>query len=85
MSVSRLPGGRVPPGPNCLTYLSGGGGYGDPLERSLDAIARDLRDGPLSVGKARDAYAVICDETGALDIGATEAERRERKRASVAA
>lgn len=67
------------------TYLSGAGGYGDPLERSLDAVARDLRDGLLSVGKARDAYGVICDETGAIDREATEAERWERKRASVVA
>ena len=67
------------------TYLSGGGGYGDPLERSLDAILRDLRDSLLSVEKARDAYGVICDETGAIDHAATEAERRDRKRTSVPA
>jgi N-methylhydantoinase B len=67
------------------TYLSGGGGYGDPLERSLDAVARDLRDGLLSVGKARDAYGVICDETGEIDREATEAGRRDRKGASVPA
>lgn len=67
------------------TYLSGGGGYGDPLQRSLDAVAADLRDGLLSVQKARDAYGVICDETGAIDRQATEAERRERKQAGVTA
>lgn len=67
------------------TYLSGGGGYGDPLERSLEAIAADLRDGLLSVAKARDCYGVICDEDGAIDREATEAERQDRRPAVVPA
>jgi N-methylhydantoinase B len=67
------------------TYLSGGGGYGDPLERSLDAITRDIGDGLLSLEKARDDYGVVCDETGAIDSAATDAERQDRKSASVPA
>jgi N-methylhydantoinase B len=66
------------------TYLSGAGGYGDPLERDLDAVARDLRDGLLSPTKAREAYGVVCDRSGAIDREATEAERRARRDASVA-
>jgi N-methylhydantoinase B len=67
------------------TYLSGGGGYGDPLERSLDAVAADLRGGLLSATKAREAYGVICDEAGEIDRAATAAERRDRQAASVTA
>ncbi len=67
------------------TYLSGGGGYGDPLERSLDAIARDIGAGLLSLEKARNDYGVVCDETGAIDRAATEAERQDRKGAGVPA
>jgi N-methylhydantoinase B len=60
------------------TYLSGGGGYGDPLERELLAVARDVRHGLLSVTKAREVYGVICDVTGAIDREATGAERESR-------
>lgn len=39
--------------------MPGGGGYGDPLERDADAVARDVAEGLVSVGKARQAYAVV--------------------------
>ena len=38
---------------------AGGGGYGDPLTRALDAVARDVRDGWVSVEAARDHYGVV--------------------------
>jgi len=34
----------------------GGGGHGDPGERSTEAIARDLRLEKLSTAEAREAY-----------------------------
>lgn len=37
----------------------GGGGYGDPLERSLDAVENDITEGLVSVKHARDAYGVV--------------------------
>lgn len=36
--------------------MPGGGGYGDPRERSREAVARDLRDGLISAGAARTLY-----------------------------
>src|SRR5262249_27216614 len=41
--------------------LPGAGGYGDARERSLDAIARDLRDGKVSVATAQSQYGVTVD------------------------
>jgi N-methylhydantoinase B len=42
---------------------TGGGGWGDPLERDPRAVARDVRDGKVSVTGARDDYGVVLDGT----------------------
>jgi len=39
----------------------GGGGYGPPHEREPDLVLRDVREGKVSVERARDAYAVAID------------------------
>jgi N-methylhydantoinase B len=41
--------------------LPGAGGYGEPRERSLAAIERDLRDGKVSVEAAQSHYGVTVD------------------------
>jgi N-methylhydantoinase B/oxoprolinase/acetone carboxylase alpha subunit len=41
--------------------MPGAGGYGDPRERSLDAIARDLLDGKLGIEAAQSQHGVIVD------------------------
>jgi N-methylhydantoinase B len=41
--------------------LPGAGGYGDPRERSLSAIERDLRDGKVSIEAAQTRYGVTVD------------------------
>jgi N-methylhydantoinase B len=41
--------------------LPGAGGYGNPRERDLAAVERDLRDGKLSVEAAEREYAVVVD------------------------
>ena len=38
--------------------LPGAGGYGDPKERDLQALLRDVRDGKVSLQSARDNYGV---------------------------
>jgi N-methylhydantoinase B len=45
----------------------GGGGYGDPADRSSDAVARDLRFGTLSAAAAREVYGVDPDPDPAPD------------------
>jgi N-methylhydantoinase B len=59
-------------GPSILRMASpGGGGYGDPLEREPDAVARDVRDGLVSPAAALEAYGVVLDEAGHADLQAT--------------
>jgi 5-oxoprolinase (ATP-hydrolysing) len=61
---------------------SGGAGYGDPLARSPDAVQRDVRDGLVSFGKARELYGVVLDRaSGDLD-GAETVKLRQRLRAA---
>ena len=55
-----------------------GGGYGSPLERSLDSVQADVRDGLVSLAHAETVYGVILDsESLQLDRQASEAKRRE--------
>jgi len=58
--------------------LPGAGGYGDPFERAPDLVARDVRNGKVSLASARDDYGVVLDpETFTVDADRT-AERRGR-------
>lgn len=41
---------------------SGGGGFGDPTERDPRLVVRDVRDGVVSIEKARELYKVAVDE-----------------------
>jgi N-methylhydantoinase B len=62
-----------------ILSLPGGGGYGDPLEREPDLVARDVEDGLVSVGRANDVYGVVLvgGERCAVDYEATARRRRE--------
>jgi N-methylhydantoinase B len=60
--------------------VAGAGGYGDPLERDLDAVARDVRNELVSPGAARADYGVVIAD-GALDRAASERLRAELRRA----
>ena len=42
---------------------SGGGGYGNPLERDPELVVHRVREGWLSVEKARNVYGVVVDTT----------------------
>ena len=46
----------VPKGGRVRVETAGGGGFGDPRERSRDAIERDVRDGKASAEASREAY-----------------------------
>jgi N-methylhydantoinase B len=53
-----------------------GAGWGDPLERGLDLVEADLREGRLSIETALRIYAVIVDAaTGEVDAAQTARER----------
>ena len=53
----------------------GGGGYGSPLRRDPQAVARDVRERKILAERARDIYGVVVDRRCAVDVEATEALR----------
>jgi N-methylhydantoinase B len=62
---------------------TGGGGWGDPLDRAPDAVARDVRWGKVSQAAARGDYGVVLDGPGEAPVVDEDATRalRERMRA----
>ena len=57
---------------------AGGGGWGDPLERDPEAVARDVGNDKVSLAAARDQYGVVLDESLTVDREATAALRAQR-------
>jgi len=60
---------------------TGGGGWGDPLDRDPEAVVRDVRWAKVSPEGARDDYAVVLTGTGddlGYDTDATAALRAAR-------
>jgi N-methylhydantoinase B len=54
------------------------GGYGDPLERDVQRVQRDVANERISLAQAQDVYGVVIDgDTLAVDEAATEAARRQ--------
>jgi len=60
--------------------LGGGGGYGDPLEREPEDVARDRRQGLITDAVLRDVYAVVLDGED-VDEPATEDARKQARQA----
>ncbi len=71
--VSAFP---VETGDVVMMESSGGGGFGDPLERDPAAVAADLAEGYVTVGAAEAIYGVVLSG-GAVDAAATGARRVE--------
>ena len=53
---------------------TGGGGWGDPLERPYDEVVRDVLWGKVSVSAARSSYGVVVED-GEVDEAASDAVR----------
>ena len=66
----------IPPGERLYAKLPGGGGFGHPHGRDAVEVADEVRAGLVSVGAAREAYAVVVDESGKLDHAATDKLRQ---------
>lgn len=63
---------------------SGGGAYGNPLDRDPLEVERDVRDGIVSLQQARSAYGVALDgRTGRVLAGETEELRTQKRSAKV--
>jgi N-methylhydantoinase B len=63
---------------------TGGGGWGDPLDRAVADVVRDVEWRKVSVAAARDDYGVVLtldDATATVDHDATEGRRTELRAA----
>lgn len=62
---------------------TGGGGWGDPFDRPIAEVGRDVRWGKVSVAGARDDYGVVLEgapgEDVVVDEAATEVLREEKR------
>ena len=65
----------IPDGERLVLELPGGGGMGDPGERDPALVARDVRDGLVSVAVARGVYKVAVGADGTVDAAGTAALR----------
>jgi N-methylhydantoinase B len=76
---------RLAPGEVYYAFPPGGGGIGDPFERDVEAVRRDVLQGFVSIARAAEEYGVVIGAaTLEVDAGAT-AKLRNRKRESRAA
>ncbi len=55
-------------------HSAGGGGYGDPMQRDLDAVEEDVRNGYVSIEQAKESYGVVIDPAS-LKVDPVETEK----------
>lgn len=71
----------IPAGDRLVLEMSGGGGYGDPFTRPPEEVAEDVRNGLVSVERARRDYGVALAADGSVDSAATAHLRASRSAA----
>jgi N-methylhydantoinase B len=71
----------LPAGTVVRIRTTGGGGWGDPLERPVAEVLRDVAWRKVSVAGAREDYGVVVRDDGTADPAATDALRAERRAA----
>ncbi len=69
--ASKITDVHVRPGQRVRIEAPGGGGYGDPMTREPEKVARDVRLGFVSPAQARALYGVVVDDAGTVDLAAT--------------
>ena len=71
--------GRVPvrDGELLADFTQGGGGYGDPIDREAETVARDVRRHVVSRRVAELVHGVVLADDGTVDRAATERRRAE--------
>jgi N-methylhydantoinase B len=56
--------------------FQGGGGYGDPIRRDPERVARDVKNGIVTRERANEIYGVVLRDDASVDSEATGARRR---------
>jgi len=72
---------EIEPGETIIGKEAGGGGYGSPLDRSVEAVRKDVAEGLVSPERAADTYGVAIEWDGTRPMVDTEktAELRREK------
>ncbi len=65
---------RIPKGTIFHEMAGGGGGYGDPFRRPIEKVLKDVRNGFVSIEKAKEDYGVVIDPL-TLKVDEEETER----------
>lgn len=76
-SVRKIDFLRLIPGDTVKITTSGGGGYGDPIEREPELVRLDVEFGFVSREAAERLYGCVIDENGKVDERATSTRRRD--------
>jgi acetone carboxylase gamma subunit len=61
-------------------FVAGGGGYGDPIERAPDAVAKDIRRGIVSPRIAEEIYGVVLSQNSITSDDTATLKRRQEIR-----
>jgi N-methylhydantoinase B len=74
---AKLMNQRLMRGDAFMLLSGGGGGFGDPRDRDLELISRDVREGYVTpIAAVRDYGAVVDPATGEIDLALTRAARK---------
>ena len=66
-------------------WAAGGGGFGDPLQREIEAVAEDIRAQTVTAGEAERLYGVVLDGHGNSDNIASAKRRHEIRESRITA
>ncbi|MQA85120.1 MAG: hydantoinase B/oxoprolinase family protein [Streptosporangiales bacterium] len=78
--VAPIGGQEIPVGEELIHLLSGGGGYGDPLDREPERVREDVLARWVSFERAREVYGVLFERDVPSDELEVDAEATRRKR-----
>ena len=74
----------IKPGDRITNMNPGGGGYGNPMERQIEKVVWDVKNGLVSIEGAKEDYGVIIKDPTTLDVDITATNALRARRAVAA-